>query len=78
MGSMAWEMLGSALVWLALNLMLIAGFGQWVKQSRAACQHDDPMAILRIRAIRGEISEAEYAQVRTLLEGGEDALHRRA
>lgn len=71
--SMAWAMWGSALVWFALSLGLIAGIWGWWTQWRGAIRHDDPQAILSIRLRRGEISVREYEHLRALLREREES-----
>lgn len=77
--SMAWVMWGSALGWLAINLILIAEIWPWWIRRDKALHLDDPGAILLIRAQRGEISAQEYEDLRALLQedetssGGEEA-----
>ena len=74
MTAMMW---GSGLLWLILNIGLVAGAWWWWQQWRAPGRHDDPVAILRIRQNRGEISVREYEQIRALLEDGQEGFRER-
>lgn len=69
--SMVWVMWGSAIGWLAINLVLIVTIWRWWIRRDQALRHDDPWAILSIRAQRGEISAQEYEELRALLQDDE-------
>ncbi len=75
MTAMMW---GSGLLWLILNIGLVAGVWWWWTQWGAPDRPDDPFAILRIRQNRGEISVREYEQIRALLEDGQEGPHERS
>ncbi len=67
MGAMGRWMVISALLWLVINLGLLVGLGLWLRDSEAVRHRDDPLAILRIRYQRREISHDEYEMLRHLL-----------
>ena len=67
MGAMGRWMVISALLWLVINLGLLVCLGLWLRDSGAVRHRDDPLAILRIRYQRREISHDEYERRRHLL-----------
>lgn len=67
MRAMGWWMVVSALLWLVINLGLFVILGLWLRNSRVVRHRDDPLAILRIRYQRREISCDEFEKLRHLI-----------
>lgn len=67
MRAMGWWMAVSTLLWFVINLGLFVILGLWLRNSGVVRQRDDPLAILRIRYQRWEISTDEFERLRHLI-----------
>ena len=63
-----WTMSIDGWLWMAAWVAVLAAAVWLLTRSSGRAVHDDPVAILRVRLARGEITPEEFERTRALLE----------